>query len=288
MRSAAGATEDALLRGKVKAADGRRVWVQHSDDDGRHLVGPKEITAQVKKAGWRWYATTPGTPLQLGSGRVVVPGNHTLPPTGTDYGTEAKYNSGHCLLSDDRGATWYLGYLDENTNGYVNVNETTAAELPDGRVYFNTRNDSPSPGNRADAHSLDGGGTLVKPFRPQAGLVTPVVQGSLLQLRDPDLLLYSGPADPGFRALMTVRASADGGTTWRPAHTVDGSRRVLRSRPRRHRDGRTPLRDGRLRRVRDDHLPAAPGDRARADLASPRALARPGRPGAARAREVGP
>ncbi|MEY2246523.1 exo-alpha-sialidase [Streptomyces sp. BF23-18] len=222
VRSAATATEDALLRGKVKAADGRRVWVQHSDDDGRVWSAPREITAQVRRTGWRWYATTPGHALQLGSGRVVVPGNHTLPPTGTDNGTEAKYNSGHCLLSDDRGATWYLGYLDENTNGYVNVNETTAAELPDGRVYFNTRNDSPSPGSRADAHSLDGGRTLVKPFRPQAGLVTPVVQGSLLQLRDPDLLLYSGPADPDFRALMTVRVSADGGTTWRSALTVDG------------------------------------------------------------------
>ncbi|MET7777322.1 sialidase family protein [Streptomyces mirabilis] len=229
VRAAAGATEDAILRGRVKPADGRRVWVQHSDDDGVTWSAPKEITGQVKKADWRWYATTPGHAVQLGTGRVVVPGNHTLPPTGTDTGTEAKYNSGHCLLSDDRGATWSLGYVDENTDGYVNANETTAAELPDGRVYFNTRNDTgssrppaPSPGNRADAHSTDGGRTLVKPFRPQAGLVTPVVQGSLLQLRDPDLLLYSGPADPTARALMTVRASADGGTTWRPAHTVDG------------------------------------------------------------------
>lgn len=145
VRAAAGASEDALLRGKVKAADGRRVWVQHSDDDGLTWSSPKEITAQVKKASWRWYATTPGHAVQLTSGRVVVPGNHTLPPTGTDNGTEPKYNSGHCLLSDDRGETWYLGYLDENTNGYINVNETTAAELPDGRVYFSTRNDSASP-----------------------------------------------------------------------------------------------------------------------------------------------
>ncbi|MET9032486.1 sialidase family protein [Streptomyces mirabilis] len=230
VRAAAGATEDAILRGRVKPADGRRVWVQHSDDAGVTWSAPKEITGQVKKAGWRWYATTPGHAVQLGTGRVVVPGNHTLPPTGTDTGTEAKYNSGHCLLSDDRGETWSLGYVDENTDGYVNANETTAAELPDGRVYFNTRNDTgrsrpprpQSPGNRADAHSADGGRTLVKPFRPQAGLVTPVVQGSLLQLRDPDLLLYSGPADPAARALMTVRVSADGGTTWRPAYTVDG------------------------------------------------------------------
>ncbi|MFF7973926.1 exo-alpha-sialidase [Streptomyces sp. NPDC007905] len=222
VRAAAGATEAAILRGHVADADGRRVWVQHSDDDGVTWSKPREITGQVKKPGWRWYATTPGHALQLTSGRVLVPANHTLPPTGTDTGAEARYNGGHCLLSDDRGATWYLGYLDENTDGYINVNETTAAELPDGRVYFNARNDSPSPGNRADAHSRDGGRTLVKPFRPQAGLTAPICEASVLQLRDPDLLLLSAPADPAARALMTLRASGDGGTTWRTALTVDG------------------------------------------------------------------
>ncbi|MFJ4947544.1 exo-alpha-sialidase [Streptomyces sp. NPDC088760] len=223
IRAAASATEAAILRGQVADADGRRVWVQHSDDDAMTWSRPREITLQVKRPGWRWYATTPGHALQLTSGRVLVPANHTLPPTGTDTGAEARYHSGHCLLSDDRGETWYLGYLDENTDGYVNANETTAAELPDGRVYLNTRNDSPSPGTRADAHSGDGGKTLVKPFRPQAGLTAPVCEASVLQLRDPDLLLFSGPADPGgARALMTIRASADGGTTWRPAFTVDG------------------------------------------------------------------
>lgn len=222
IRAAAGATEAAILRGQVPDADGRRVWVQHSDDDGATWSAPREITAQVKKRGWRWYATTPGHALQLSTGRVLVAANHTVPPTGTDTGAEPRYNSGHCLLSDDRGESWHLGYVDENTDGYLNANETTAAELPDGRVYFNTRNDSPSPGNRADAHSTDGGKTLVKPFRPQAGLTAPVCEASVLQLRDPDLLLYSGPADPAFRALMTIRASTDGGTTWRTAFTVDG------------------------------------------------------------------
>ncbi|AXE85460.1 sialidase family protein [Streptomyces sp. Go-475] len=222
VRNAALATEDAIRRGKVTAADGRRVWVQHSDDEGLTWSAPREITQETKKPQWRWYATTPGHAIQLSTGRVVVPANHSLPPTGTDNGTEGRYNGGHCLLSDDEGATWRIGYVDDNTDGYINANETTAAELPDGRAYFNTRNDSPSPGTRADAHSADGGQTLVKPFRPQAGLSAPVCQASVLQLRDPDVLLYSGPADPGFRALMTIRASTDGGTTWRPAHTVDG------------------------------------------------------------------
>ncbi|MEV2249235.1 sialidase family protein [Streptomyces sp. NPDC050147] len=226
VRNAAAATEDAIRRGQVSAANGRRIWVRHSDDDGLTWSASREITGQVKKANWRWYATTPGHAIQLAGGgapgRVVVPANHSLPPTGTDNGTEGKYNGGHCLLSDDLGQTWRIGYVDDNTNGYVNVNETTAAELPDGRIYFNTRNDSPSPGTRADAHSRDGGQSLLKPFRPQAGLVGPVVECSVLHLRTPDLLLFSGPADPGFRALMTVRRSRDGGTTWQDAYTVDG------------------------------------------------------------------
>ncbi|MFF3482327.1 exo-alpha-sialidase [Streptomyces sp. NPDC002701] len=222
LRNAALATEDAIRRGKVSAADGRRVWVCHSDDDGVTWSKPREISKQAKKTAWRWYATTPGHALRLTGGRVVVPANHSLAPTGTDNGTEGKYNGGHCLLSDDHGTTWSIGYVDDRTDGYVNVNETTAAELPDGRVYFNTRTDSTAPGTRADAYSSDGGRTLVKPFRPQAGLTGPVVEGSVLQLRDPDVLLYSGPADPGFRALMTVRASTDDGVTWRTAHTVDG------------------------------------------------------------------
>ncbi|MFF7767707.1 exo-alpha-sialidase [Streptomyces massasporeus] len=222
VRNAALATEDAIRRGTVSAADGRRVWVRHSDDEGRTWSAPEEITRDTKRPEWRWYATTPGHAIQLTTGRIVVPANHSLPPAGTDNGTEGRYNGGHCLLSDDAGATWRIGYVDDDTDGYINANETTAAELPDGRVYFNTRNDSPSPGTRADAHSADGGRTLVKPFRPQAGLTAPVCEAAVLQLRDPDLLLYSGPADPGLRALMTIRASTDGGTTWRPAYTVDG------------------------------------------------------------------
>ncbi|MFF4754890.1 sialidase family protein [Streptomyces sp. NPDC002514] len=222
VRAAALATEDAVRRGTVEDADGRRVWVRHSDDEGTTWSEPREITASVKRPDWRWYATTPGHALRLSTGRIVVPANHSLPPTGDDNGTEPHYYGGHCLLSDDDGASWYLGYVDDDTDGYVNANETTAAELPDGRVYFNTRTQSRSPGTRADAHSADGGRTLIKPFRPQAGLTGPVCQAAVLQLRDPDLLLCSGPAAPGARALMTLRASTDGGTTWRTAHTVDG------------------------------------------------------------------
>ncbi|GAA2559742.1 hypothetical protein GCM10010423_72430 [Streptomyces levis] len=193
VRNAARATEDAIRRGKVAAADGRRVWVRHSDDEGLTWSAAREITRETKKPQWRWYATTPGHAIQLSTGRVVVPANHSLPPTGTDNGTEGRYDGGHCLLSDDDGATWRIGYVDDNPDGHVNANETTAAELPDGRVYFNTRNDSPSPGTRADAHSADGGRSLVKPFRPQAGLTAPSARPPSSSSATPTCCCTPGP-----------------------------------------------------------------------------------------------
>ncbi|MFF5572516.1 hypothetical protein [Streptomyces luteogriseus] len=47
--------------------------------------------------------------------------------------------------SDDAGATWPIGRADDDIGGHVNVNETTAAELPDGRVHFSSCNDAPGP-----------------------------------------------------------------------------------------------------------------------------------------------
>ncbi|MEV0619771.1 sialidase family protein [Nonomuraea sp. NPDC050404] len=226
VRQGPSATEDKIRRGQVSAADGRRVFVQVSEDDGVTWSAAREITASVKRSEWRWYATTPGHALVLregpNAGRILIPANHSMPPGGQDNGTEGKYNGGHCLLSDDGGQTWRIGYVDDNPDGYVNVNETTGAELPGGRVYLNTRTDSTAPGTRADAYSADGGQTLELPFRPQAGLVGPVVEGSVLWCGSPDVLLFSGPADPAARALMTIRASHDHGVTWRVAHTVSG------------------------------------------------------------------
>lgn len=80
VRNAAAATEDAIRRGRVSAADGRRVWITHSDDAGRTWTPARDITAQAKKAGWRWYATTPGHAVLTREGRVIVPANHSSRP----------------------------------------------------------------------------------------------------------------------------------------------------------------------------------------------------------------
>ncbi|RCG26337.1 exo-alpha-sialidase [Streptomyces diacarni] len=226
VRAAADATEARIRRGEIADQDGRRVWLQYSEDSGHAWSAPREITGAAKDPAWRWYATTPGHALQLATGpstgRIVVPANHSTPPTAPgDDGTEGRYNGGHDLLSDDGGATWRIGYRDDDPDGRINVNETTAAQLPDGTVYFNTRNDSSLPAHRADARSTDGGATLTAPFAPQDSLTTPVVQAGVLHLGDPDILLFSAPSHPRTRHRMAVRASTDGGARWRVAHTVD-------------------------------------------------------------------
>ena len=261
------ASEAAIMRGEVPAEQSRRVFVQHSDDDGASWSAPREITAQAEAENWRWYATGPGHAIRLTVGthrdRLVVPANHSIaPPAGSaDLGTEAKYYGGHLLYSDDAGETWRIGSVDDNPNGYINVNESTVAELPDGRLYVNAREHNGSaPGNRADAYSRDGGESLELPHRPQATLVAPVVQGSVLQLTGAsNQLLFSGPADPNSRAALTLRIK------YRPRRdlaagpgAVRSPRRLLRPGPVRPRHGWRALRDGQLRGERDDHLPAGP------------------------------
>lgn len=218
------ATEQEILTGSVSAQDTRRIFVQHSDDNGRTWSAATDITSQTKKADWRWYATGPGHALVLRggahSGRIIVAADHSsAPPAGsTDTGAEGKYYGNHDIYSDDGGRSWHIGYTDDRADGYIEANENTAAQLPDGSVYFNSRDAGTAPGTRVDGYSRDGGRTLVRPLQPQPGIVGPVVEGSVLQTADPRVLLYSGPSSPTTRSVMQIRASNDGGHTW---HAVD-------------------------------------------------------------------
>ncbi|MFE1958568.1 exo-alpha-sialidase [Streptomyces sp. NPDC059479] len=222
--NAATATEEAILQGDHPQAAGRRVYVQHSDNAGRTWSSPTEITDQVKRQDWRWYATGPGHGLVLTqgphTGRLVIPANHsTAPPADSSAtGTEPRYYGGHSLLSDDGGTSWRIGYVDATPDGRVNVNETTAAQLPDGRVYFNARDQhGTAPVTRAHAYSSDGGQSLDAPFSPAEDVIAPIIEGSVLQTQQGGQvgpLLLSAPADPKARSHMTVRSSTDNGLSW--------------------------------------------------------------------------
>ncbi|MFB7505050.1 sialidase family protein [Streptomyces broussonetiae] len=216
-------TEAQIMRGQVAPGQGRRVFVQRSWDDGRRFSPPAEITAEVKRPGWRWYATGPGHAVALTrgphAGRILVPADHsTAPPAhSSDTGEEPGYYAGHVLYSDDFGDTWHLGLVAAAPGGTTDVNETTAAQLPDGRIYFNARTQySATSGHRLDTYSSDGGITLDRPYAPQRSLDdVPVVQGSVVQLRGPNApLLFSAPSVPTARRALAIWASRDFGRTF--------------------------------------------------------------------------
>lgn len=222
-------TEARILRGEATEEQGRRVFVQTSTDDGRSFSEPREITSAVKRPGWRWYATGPGHAIALTrgdhAGRLVVPANHSsAPPSGSpDTGQEPKYYGAHTIYSDDGGQSWRLGFVEDAYEGVHNANESTAAQLPDGRLYFNARNQKgTSPGNRLDAYSGDGGASLDRGYAEQSSLNdVPLVEGSVLQLAgEGGKLLFSGPSVPTDRAAMALWSSGDGGRSFGKALTL--------------------------------------------------------------------
>ncbi|MCD0482576.1 glycoside hydrolase [Streptacidiphilus sp. ASG 303] len=202
--------------GRAGARD-RRVWLQSSPDGGASWTEPVEITADVKRPGWRWYATGPGHGVELRSGRMAVAADHT------DGGS---LHGAHLLLSDDGGRHWRIGAVDDHDDGELNPDETAVAELPDGSLYLNTRDQyGRTPATRAFTRSEDGGESFTAPFRPLPGLAAPVVQGSLLQVRGAPCLplLLAAPDDPARRRGMAVRRSTDGGLGWNTeARLTDG------------------------------------------------------------------
>ncbi|MFC3578029.1 sialidase family protein [Streptomyces yaanensis] len=233
------ATEARITRGEVPPEHGRRVFVQTSRDDGRHFTAPRDITAQVKRPDWRWYATGPGHAVALTHGphsprggtpsRLVVPADHSAaPPEGSsDTGREAKYYGGHAIYSDDGGRNWRIGFVDDSYDGYANSNESSAAQLPDGRLYVSARDQKgTSAGNRLDTRSSDGGETLDRPYGAQHTLDdVPNVQGSVLQLGGIGApLLFSGPSVATARTSMAIWRSADGGATFTKALTLSRRR----------------------------------------------------------------
>ncbi len=217
--------ESMILTGQGKP---RTVWVTSSDNDGLTWSEPVEITPSVMRPDWGWYATGPGHAIQLQSGRILVPCNHSLISWEGDV--SAPYFA-HILYSDDHGATWILG--GSTVEG---TNESMAVELADGRVYLTCRNAVASllersggrlpegePHYRGYAISRDGGETfgLVK---HDPGLPEPVCQASICRLttserHDRNRVLFANPPSLK-RENLTVRLSVDECRTWAASRTL--------------------------------------------------------------------
>ena len=190
--------------------DTRRVFITYSGDDGLTWEKPKEITPNVKKPNWTWYATGPGSGIQLAKGkykdRLIIPCDHI-------EGVTKKYFS-HVIYSDDHGHSWQLG----GTTPTDLVNECCVVELTDGDLMLNMRNYDRNKKNRAVSISHDAGLTWSKIFHDPV-LIEPICQASMIKYNtsqndDKNYILFSNPASTDHRINMTVRASLDEGKTW--------------------------------------------------------------------------
>lgn len=201
---------------KDRTAKGTRtVWATSSDDNGRTWEKPREITADVKRDDWTWYATGPGCGIQLSqssdAGRLVVP---------CDHNTADGKRYSHVIVSDDNGRTWQLGGVTPEDE----VNECEVVELADGGVMLNMRSYERSTPARQVAVSHNGGDGW-QDQRHDPALIEPICQASIRRIEfpgdngEPGLIVFSNPATTNKRQRMTLRGSIDDGQTW-PAELV--------------------------------------------------------------------
>lgn len=219
--------------GEVRKGNGlREVWYKTSTDGGVTWTEGVNITTQVHKPNqpntnpaynfnedWRSYANTPGHAMQFQEGkykgRMYVAANHSAGQPikdATDY-------VAHGFYTDDHGKTFKLS---ENLK-IQGSNESTAAEISNGGLIFNSRNQKGDIKQRIVALSKDGGQTWDNTYF-DANLPDPVNQGSILNIgkkKGKSILAFSNAADTKNRDNLTLRISFDDGKTWSISKVID-------------------------------------------------------------------
>lgn len=212
----------------------REVWYKTSVDNGKtwskpvnitpsvHLgyrmsdIGnqPKSETPNPKSEGdWRSYANTPGHALQLTKGkwkgRIFIPANHSEGVPKAHF----KDYFAHGFYSDNHGKTWQL----TPSVHFASSNESTAAELSNGGILMNIRNQSGEGKFRLLAFSKNAGAKWDTAYLEKQ-LPDPVCEGSMINFtnnKGQNILLFSNLNHSTKRENLTLYASYDEGKTWR-------------------------------------------------------------------------
>ncbi len=202
-----------------------RCFYRRSDDDGKTFSAPVEITGTFDRFRpeyeWKVLSTGPGHGIQLRSGRLVATvrlsraiGPNALRPTVATT-----------IYSDDGGQTWQRGEIAvPNTADWVNPNEPIIAELGDGRVMLNVRNEG-KPKRRLVTTSADGVTGWSTPRFDAAlldsGCMAGLVSVSRKSSADKSRLLFSNPHDVAARKNLSLKLSYDEGETWPVNQTLE-------------------------------------------------------------------
>jgi len=228
--------------------DYARCYYMKSTDDGVSWSEPLDITPTIDEFKdiypWRVLAPGPGHGIQLTNGRLVVPfwlsdgGSKEHGPTHRGHRPSIVVS----VYSDDHGLTWKAGEVAVPDNDITVIpNETSCIQLADGRVLFNSRNESPNY-RRLFTYSSDGAGNWTTPVFADA-FFEPICFGSMCRysrqpLQSKNRILFCNPDsrhDPWIstfpatprsarsrhRTNLTVRMSYDEGETWPISKLID-------------------------------------------------------------------
>lgn len=205
-------SENSIISGE--SLEGRIPYLSYSDDDGITWSKPENISSACKDPSWGWYATGPGTGIQIKTGkyrgRLVIPANHSYnDPEGKLLNKHFNYGS-HVLFSDDHGKTW-----NRSKPIKPGCNESQVVELSDGSLVMNMRSYN-NKYCRAVALSTNGGETWSE-IRHDLQLVEPVCQATILSYgsyNGKPVYLFANPAVPSGRHHITIKVSIDDCKNW--------------------------------------------------------------------------
>lgn len=207
----------------------RDVWYIASTDGGMSWETPVNITAQVHHpaaleptgADWRSYANTPGHALQIQQGpyrgRIVVAANHSVGaplPRFKDYRAHAFYSNDHAQ-----------SFMLSQSLSFEGSNESMAAELANGGVLLNSRNQSGDVRARIISRSSNGGVSWDTTYFERS-LIDPVNQGAVITLgfkKGKAIIVTSHTQDSLRRNNLMLHISRDDGFNWEPLAMIDAT-----------------------------------------------------------------